>query len=390
MNWSYRSTVLVLCMLAFFVTYFARLALSPVVPFITEDFEITNAQIGLALTGMWIAYGLTQFPSGVLADRYGEKSIILVSVGGTAVVSVLLALTPLFSVFVLFAVLLGAVAGLHYSVATTLLTRTYDDIGTAIGLHSLGAPLGGLLAPVLAAWVGVTFGWRPAVALSFAIALPVFVLFAWGVRPTEPRRPDRRMRDQFRIAPVIELLSRPQIAFTVFVAVVSTFVINGLVSFLPTFLIAHHAYSPTIAGVAFSMYFVVRGGSQVGIGAVSDRFGRDFALVGCLAVGATGIALLVVGSSPLIIGVAVALAGIGASYFPALDPRFLDNMSETERGAEFGLVRTVYVVTSATGPIGVGLAADQFGWAVSFLILAVLLCVAIGALVINWMFDAGY
>lgn len=390
MHWSYRTSVLVLCMLAFFATYFARLAISPVVPLITADFEISNARIGLALTGMWLAYGLTQFPSGVLADRYGEKSVILVSVGGTALVSVFLALTPFFSTFVLFAVLLGAVAGLHYSVATTLLTRTYEDIGTAIGLHSLGAPLGGLLAPILAAWVGVTYGWRFAVALSAVIALPVFVLFAWGVRSTEPRRPDRRMRDQFRIAPVIELLSRPQIAFTVFVAVVATFVINGLISFLPTFLVEQHAYSPTVAGVAFSMYFVVRGGSQVGIGAISDHFGRDAVLAGCLVVGAVGIALLVVGSGLLAIGVAVALTGVGASYFPALDPRFLDNISETDRGAEFGLVRTVYVVVSATGSMGVGLFADQFGWVISFSILVALLCIAVVALCSNWVLGLGY
>ena len=82
MRWQYRTTVLALCLLAFFVTYFARMAISPVIPFIADDFDVTNTQIGFALSGMWLAYGLSQFPSGVLGDRFGEKRVILVAVGG--------------------------------------------------------------------------------------------------------------------------------------------------------------------------------------------------------------------------------------------------------------------------------------------------------------------
>ncbi len=138
-------------MLAFFVTCFARLAISPVVPFITEDFGISNTWIGIALTGTWLAYGLAQFPSGILADRYGEKLIILIAVGGTTVMSLLIALSPLYSVFVLAAVVLGGMAGLHYAVATMLLSKSFDDIGTAIGFHSISEPLAGLISPVAAA-----------------------------------------------------------------------------------------------------------------------------------------------------------------------------------------------------------------------------------------------
>lgn len=86
-DWKYRHTVLLLCMFAFFVTYFARLAVSPVVPFIIDDFDVSNTQVGIALSGMWIAYGLTQYPGGVLAERFGEKRIITIAVGGTEVTS---------------------------------------------------------------------------------------------------------------------------------------------------------------------------------------------------------------------------------------------------------------------------------------------------------------
>ncbi|OYR43216.1 MFS transporter [Halorubrum sp. Eb13] len=390
MSWQYRHTVLSLCMLAFLVTYFARLAISPVVPLIVDDFSVSNTAIGVALSGMWLAYGAAQFPSGVLADRHGERTVILVAVGGTAAMSAVLALAPVFPAFVVAAVLLGLVAGLHYAVATTLLSRTFDDIGTAFGLHSAGGPLAGLVAPVAAAWVGVRYGWRPAVALAALVGVPVFLLFAWRVRPTEPRRPDQPMRDRFAVAPLVELLSRPSILLPLFIAMAGTYVVQGVMSFLPTFLVEFRGFSPPFAAGVFSAFFVVRAVAQVGLGRLSDRAGRDVAIGAAMLAGAVGIAAFVFG--PGLVGVAVAmlLAGSGASFFSAIDPRFMDALGDAERGAGFGLVRTVYTVIGSAGSFGVGLAADLFGWGVSFAILAALFGVTFAVLAANSALGTGY
>ncbi len=206
--WDYRVTLVVLCTLAFFATMVARLVISPVVPEIVDTFDSSSGILGLALTGLWMAYAFVQFPSGVLADRYGERRIILAAVGLTTVVSGLLALSPSMPIFIALTLLLGGVAGLHYSVATTLLTRKLNNIGTAIGLHNSGAPLAGLIAPIAAAAVSQWLGWRAAIALGAVAALPVFILFQWKVRPTEPARPTQPMGDRFALKPVIELLSR--------------------------------------------------------------------------------------------------------------------------------------------------------------------------------------
>jgi MFS family permease len=139
LGWEYRRTVLTLCVLALFVTVFGRLALSPLVPDIAAEYGTTNALIGATLTVMWLAYALTQFPSGMLADRYGDRLLIALSTGGTGVSALLLAVVPTFWLFAVGAVLIGGVAGFHYSVGTTLLTNIYDDTGMAIGIHNVGA-----------------------------------------------------------------------------------------------------------------------------------------------------------------------------------------------------------------------------------------------------------
>lgn len=382
-------TVVVLCTLAFFATMVARLVISPVVPAIVETFDSSTSVIGLGLTGLWMAYACAQFPSGVLADRYGERAIILAAVGLTAVASTLLALSPSMPVFVLLTLVLGGVAGLHYSVATTFLAREFENIGTAIGLHNSGAPLAGLLAPIAAAAVGTWFGWRFSIALGTAAAVPIFGLFAWKIRPTEPARPQQPLTERFALAPVVDLLSQPKIAFTTVLAVLCEFIWQATASFLPAFLIVYHGYSVAFASALFSLYFIVQGLVQPGIGSLSDRYGREAVTAVCAVFGIGGYSLLI-GGSGLAVLVAIVLVGIAMSFGAALLPRFVDNLSTAERGAGFGLVRTTYMVLSATGSVVVGTVADAAGWGAAFSIFVVFLSVVCLALAGNRLFDLGF
>ncbi|PGF13944.1 MFS transporter [Natrinema sp. CBA1119] len=390
MKLRYEHTVLTLCTFAFFATMVARLAISPIVPAITDDFGIGNTVIGVALTGMWMAYALMQFPSGVFADRFGERSIVLLSVGGTTVMSVLLAISPFYPLFVLSMIILGGVAGLHYSAATTLLDRTYDNLGFAIGVHTIGSSAAGLVAPVTVAWISVRYGWRPAIAVGAAIAAPIFLLFALRVHPTEPHRPDQPLRERVQVAELANILGKPQIAFTVAVASVGAFVWQGTASFLPTFLVEYRGQSSTTAGIVFSAYFVVQSIVKPGIGALSDRFGRDVTTFACMITSVVGLALFV--TVPGFVGVAggVVLIANGLSWAVAVEPRFMDNMTDQERGAGFGLVRTTYLTVASLGSVAVGFFADAFGWAVSFGMLMVLLTLVAVALAVNWLLDLGY
>ena len=368
----YRYVILALCTLAFTATMVARLVISPVVPAITDDLAVSTGAIGLALSGMWAAYALAQFPSGVLADRLGERRVILAAVGTTAAASLLLAASPTYAVFAVTAVVLGAGAGLHYSVATTLLARHFERVGRAIGVHVAGGPLAGLLAPVAAAAVGARYGWRPAMLLGAAVALPVFVLFWARVRETPPARPGVSMRSRFEPGPVVALLSRREIRLTTALAAGGAFCWQATASFLPAFLIVHHGLSAAMAGVLFSAYFVVHGATQPVLGGLSDRFGRDATAAFAFAVGVVGYGTLVVGSG-ITVYLAIPLVGVAMGWGAPLQSRFIDHLGADERAAGFGLVRTVYLLLGALGSVVVGALADVSGWTAAFGLLAALL-----------------
>ncbi|GAB6861617.1 MFS transporter [Haloplanus litoreus] len=382
MNWRYRHTVLGLCTLAFAATMLARLVISPVVPDVTGHFDVSTGAVGLALSGMWAAYALTQFPSGILGDRFGERLVILAAVGITAAASLSLAFAPTFVVFGLLTVVLGAGAGLHYSVATSLLTKEFDDIGRAIGVHVGGGPVAGLVAPVVATAVAVRFGWRAAIGVGAAVAVPVFVAFAWRIERTPPERPEESMRDRMAIRPLIGLLTRPPIAFTTLVAFLGAFSWQATASFLPAFLVAFRDLPETSAGLLFSAYFVVSGVGTPTIGWVSDRVGRDGAAIVTMAAGVVGYALLVVGPRVALLP-AIGLVGIAMTWGAPIQSRYFDKFEPDERGAAFGLVRTAYMVLGATGSVVVGALSDVAGWAVAYGLLVAVTGLALVLLVSN-------
>ncbi|MFP8957694.1 MFS transporter [Natrialbaceae archaeon A-CW3] len=365
--------VIVLCMLGFLATMVARVVISPIVPDLTATFGVTTGAIGLALSGMWAAYAITQFPSGILGDRYGERIVILVAIAGTGLASLLLALSPSFPVFLVLVVALGGAAGLVYSAATSLVTKQADETGRAIGVYIAGGPIAGLAAPPIAAAVGAWYSWRAAIALGAVASLPVLVLFARGVEPRAPANPDVTIREQVAVEAVVDLLSRPAIVYTTVLAVLGAFTWQATASFLPAFLEEFHGYSRAQASLLFSAYFVVHGITQPLTGELSDRFSRDDAALVTMVVGVVGYGLFLVSSSLVVIGPAVVLVGLAMSWGAPLQSKFMDSLSREEQGTGFGLVRTVYMSLGSLGSVVTGVLVDIAGWQVAFGLLVVLM-----------------
>lgn len=383
MNWRYRDTVLVLAVVGNFSHFGSRVVISPVVPQIIATFSVSKSAVGLALTGIWGAYALLQFPSGVLGDRYGERPVILAALGLTGLGSVLLALSPSFVVFGALTLLLGAGTGLYFSVATSMLAKLYRNTGQALSLHSAGGSFAGLIMPIAGAYVGVRYGWRAAILLGPIIAVPAFVLFAWRVRPTDPTRPDEPMRSRFELRRIFALLSRPSVAYTTGIAFITTFSFQSFAAFFPTFLIEYHSFTTQQAGVAFGVIFLMSASIQPIMGKLSDRFTRDSVIAIDLLVTAVGFIVLLASSTFVVAAAAVGVLGVGMSWFGVLQARFMDIFSDAERGTGFGLVRTVFMLLGASGSVVTGTLADVLGWTAAYGLVVGLLVVAVAVLVAN-------
>lgn len=383
-DWRHRHTVLTLTTTSFVCTMFARVILSPLIPRIMDDFSVSRGAIGLALTGMWAIFALMQFPSGVLSERFGERRIVLAALGFTALGSLLVALAPSYLLFALLILFVGIGAGLFMPAAASLLTKLFPgSTGRALGVNTMGSPIGGLVGPVVATVFAVNYGWRAAPAISAALAATVFLLFAWRVDPVDPERPEAAVRERFQVSILREFLTRPPLVFTTVIATIGFFAYQSFTSFFPTFLVQYGEFTEGSAGVIFGLAFGLAIVGAPLLGWLSDTLSRDAVLAVGFLGGAGGIAVFL-GSSALpatVVGTVLLAAGI--SWPGVMNSRFMDQLVDDERGAGFGLVRMVLLLVSSLGSALTGILADAFSWPVAYGLIVALFVVAVVMMAAN-------
>jgi len=370
---------------AFFVTMVARLAPSPLVPDLIDAFGVTTGTVGLALSGMWAAYALFQFPGGVVADRIGQRRVVLFAMAGIAATSLLIASAPGVWVFALGAVTLGASAGLYFTAGTSFLADQFENTGRALGVHEIGASSAGLIAPVASAAVAARFGWRAGLLVPAVVAPVALGLFAWRVPETPPTNPDG---SGLGVDPreLLALLARPSIAFTTLLAMISFFTWQSFASFFPTFLVEHVGLETGRASLLFGVVFAVTLVAAPSLGWFSDTLGRDRTLGASFLAGVGGYGCFLFGDGSLaVVAAGTLLVGLGLSWPGVLNSRFMDYLAAGERGTGFGLVRTVVLLVSSLGSGVTGTLAGRFGWLAAYGLVATLLAVLFAALVANRM-----
>ncbi|AZH24260.1 MFS transporter [Haloplanus aerogenes] len=367
---------------AFFVTMVARLVPSPLVPDIIDTFGVSTGTVGLALSGMWAAYALFQFPGGVIADRIGQRRVILLAMTGITVTSLLLSSSPNILVFAVAAVTLGSSAGLYFTAGTSFLADQFENTGRALGIHEIGASGAGLVAPVASAAVATRFGWRAGLLVPAVVAPIALVLFAWRVPETPPTNEEAG----WGVDPheLFALLVRPGIAFTTLLAMISFFTWQSFASFFPTFLVEYVGLDTGRASLIFGVVFAITLVAAPSLGWVSDRVGRDRTLGASFVSGVVGYVLFLFGGGGLAAVIAgTGLVGLGLSWPGVLNSRFMDYLAADERGTGFGLVRTVVLLVSSLGSGVTGTLAGQVGWLAAYGLVGTLLAVLATSLVVN-------
>jgi len=360
-----------------------RLLIGTVVPLLLVYFETTRATVGLALTGMWGLYALSQFPGGVLADRYGERRLVLVALTATCLGMLLVAVAQSLAQFAVFVLLLGAGAGFFFAPASALVSRLYSNQGSALGILTASGAVAGIVFPAVGGVVGTRLGWRVTLAVGATVAVVVLGSAVVLVPEEPPVNPTRKTSVLVDFGRHRELLTRPSIAYSIALAALVGFTFQGFSSFFPTFLVEHHGLRTEVAGTVFGLVFVLSAVAQPVGGSVSDRYSRDFAIGASVSLAVTGLAVLL--ALPTTVGLAIGggLLGIGMSWPGPVQARFFDRLSDEERGYGYGLIRTVYMLLASTGSVVVGTLADTSGWTAGFGSVVVVLVVCLALLAVN-------
>jgi len=364
-----------------FAQFGARVVVSPFVLAIASVFGVTKGTVGIALTVMWAAFALVQFPSGVFADKYGEKPVMLLSMGMTVLGCVLVVTAPSFAVFVIAVAGLGIGTGLYFAVGTALLARRFLKQGRAFGIHSAGGPLAGLVLPVIGTAIAARYDWRAGVAVGGVVAVVAFLLIFGVIDDTPPTAPSLDLRRRLHPGSFLARLTRPGVAVTTVLGILGMYTFQSFASFFPTFLQEYHGFTQSQASVAFGIAFAVITVGLPIVGILADAYGTAVGLAVPFVLIGVGFVILLLGSGPTLIYVGVCLAGAGMTWAGPLQSRFMTLFGSAERGSGFGMVRSIYVLVGSIGNVATGILAEVNGWLVAYGIAVVLMLVAVGLVI---------
>lgn len=152
--------------------------LSFIMPLLKKEMTLTDGQIGLvsSITTVGMMIGAVLF--GYLADKFGKKNIIIITLLLFSVSNLFLALTTDVNQFLLVRFITGIGLGGELPVATTIIADSFSGHQRSkmlILVDSFWA-IGWIFASLLAFLFMPVYGWRPTVIITSVMALYTLVI----------------------------------------------------------------------------------------------------------------------------------------------------------------------------------------------------------------------
>lgn len=339
-----------------FTTCFAAWGLiSAFAPSFRQQFHLSATQTAFLVAVPVLLGALARIPIGMLADRFGGRTIFTLLMFFIAVPVALVPTVDSYRNLLAVAFLLG-MAGSSFAVGVGYVSRWFsmESQGSALGLYGLGN-IGQSAAVFLGPLVAASFGLRAVywgMSLILLVWAGVFVIFARNA--TQTIRP-KGVREMLRV------LGRERLAWALAAFYFLTF--GGFVAFsiyLPTLLRDQFSLRPADAGFRTAGFVVLATLCRPLGGWLSDRIGGSRVLSWILpAVAAFGLLLGVQSMLPFTVGAlgCAALLGIGNGAVFQLVPRYFPN----QRATVTGLVGAMGGMGGFFPPLLLGVFRDKLG-----------------------------
>lgn len=158
----YRWLIVFLCLLAYTVSMVSRFAWPPLISVVAPEFGISMAEAGAYMTGFYIGYVVTQIPSGMLADTFGVRALLALTLLAQAAATFLLGEVADFGAGFGLRLISGLAGGCVYAACFRLVVQWFPERerGIAFGLLMCAPSLGVALANAFVPAMEAAWGWR--------------------------------------------------------------------------------------------------------------------------------------------------------------------------------------------------------------------------------------
>jgi SHS family lactate transporter-like MFS transporter len=275
------------------------------VPAIAEEFDVSYTAASGSVTLTLLVRLLGGFAAGAVADRWGRKLPLMISIVWFAVCDGAVAFAPSFAWILVLRTLFGFGMGAEWTSGTTLAMENWPERsrGIASGILQGSWAIGYLLAAAVSAYVLPRWGWRTMFVIAAAPAVLVLPIRMWVKESDEWKRAVRA-----KAAPLRDLFRPELVRMLVAGSIVMGLgfgVYYGLVGpAYPAMLKSEHALDAAGIGRMLVLFNLGMLGGAVLTGALARRRGVVVAVV--LP------ALAMVPLLPLFVGLAPGLLELGA------------------------------------------------------------------------------
>jgi MFS family permease len=360
-------------------------------PLWAAEFHLSLTGVGILKAVYTAGMALSQIPAGLLAERWGERRLLVV---GTAITALgyLAVATTASGMLSLVALLLvaGLGSGVQHPLASSLVSRAYETgpRRAALGTYNFAGDLGKIAVPAAVAVVVSFVGWRAASGTYAIIGLGGALLIALALSWIGAGTVDAATAE--RSAGVKGWGIRDTRGFQALSAIgmIDTATRTALLTFLPFLLLAKGL---TVAGLGLSLAVLFAGGAagKFVCGLVAERVGIVRTVI--LTEVATACGIVAVALGPLTVALAVLLPlGVALNgTSSALYATVADLVLPERRARAYGLYYTLIVAASAAAPLAYGALGDTVGIPVTLLVtsavvlLTVPLCLVLRATLVS-------
>ena len=271
-----QRTALIALTLISFLSYLDRYVLSAVLPWIKDDFALSDGRAGL-LGSMFMVMFLVASPlAGYAGDRMTRKYLVSGGVLLWSLATIGSGLAPNYETLLLTRALIGVGEAGYAVVAPGIIADLFgrEQRGRALAWLYLSVPLGSAIGYILGGYAGQQLGWRSAFFIAGAPGLGMAIV---ALLLEEPRRgaTDDDIEEGPRLSGLqswLRLFGTPGWRFNTVGSALMLFTLGGMGFWMPTFLVRTLGLTPEAAGVYFGGVIVAGGilGTLVG-GVIADR-----------------------------------------------------------------------------------------------------------------------
>ncbi len=268
----YRWVILGICSIGSLFIGAINSIYSPLLPLIKESLGLTYTSSGMFTTSYFVGYTFGQIPWGFVADRFGGRRSISLSILSLSLCTLLSGFANSEIEVVTWRLLSGFVGAGIFVPGIRTISQWFSPgrRGIAIGVFGAGAGVGGVLAASVSPIIALSRGWRWSVYF-FALLGFIEVPLIWFLI----REPSRDKASRFDTTKKWDV---PILMWSFWVLGFDQFVRLGMVyalsTWLPTFLVENHGLSLVQASVSISLMSMVGLFSNPIGGFVSDRVGE--------------------------------------------------------------------------------------------------------------------